>query len=979
MMTKSLKTCALFALILTALPAFAAPSLSWRDLFDDNRGAWLVGETDDYKNEIADGLYRITGKKAGRSISHSLAIHRESDYSLEARIRSDGSDPSSYLGLIWDFKDWDNYYLFAVSQKSTFAVFRIEAGKTNALVKWKFDAAIKGKDAFNVLKARKSGLKLTFSINGTDVVNLPYMSYSGTKIGIEFSNAQTIAVDSIALCEERRPAGEAVSLPPGAETRFSSSFGKDSAPWLESKGGSTSGTPSGGWDAGDGKDPGYTIEHKDRSYLNVVAKKLDFDLARNFAVEARIRWLSGDESYGYGLVLDRNGDDFLSFQISGDGSYRIDRYLSDKADHIVPWTSSPNLTCYEGTNLLGVYRRNDRLIFAINGREVHEMDYDGWASTEVGFGLGGIMKVRPVSLGAYNDPIIEGPEYGSCVAGFGSWVYKDGSRHVGFWAGGRPDGAGVRYSKDGSITEGIWEKGRLVRIGKVEEALFYPVARKSGEIGLVDASGAESGFGLKSVVSLCEPEGWNKPSAEGGRIGFVDGAAVGHYSPDWTLLSGFSGGYAVVADAAGATGLIDGSGKIVVEPGKLRISKSAKPCFGVFKIEEKKGGSLLYGLAVADGSVIRKPDLLYLSDFSGGLAAAKSRNGRFGFVDLSGSWRIGPAFKRVASFSEGFAYAVSEYRGALEYEEFIDNRGDLAFDADTWVPEERSVNWPFQVGEGLAAFMDEDEEVGFLDTAGEVAIQPGWEDALPFSNGLAAAKLGGLWGYIDRQGAWAIAPTFAEAYSFRPEGLAQVKTTEGFSTWTDRTGRLIWTDGIPLSLVWKENFDDNARRWAVGESQNARATIEKGAYRMTSKTPGGDLEALVLPIDRGSDYLLSAQLRYDSQSLKEAMGLAWDIKDGANSYTFVVSPQGQFAIIRVKDDVPSFLVNWTAHSAIKKGQADNLLEVRKVGQKLEFYVNGSMVKSLPYETCSGQWIGFACYGATTLAVDSLSLKQAAAK
>jgi hypothetical protein len=401
---------------------------------------------------------------------------------------------------------------------------------------------------------------------------------------------------------------------------------------------------------------------------------------------------------------------------------------------------------------------------------------------------------------------------------------------------------------------------------------------------------------------------------------------------------------------------------------------------------------------------------LDISEFSGGLAAAKSRNGRYGFIDLAGNWRVGPRFKMVSSFSEGYAYTTDAYLGEEGFEDFIDSRGERAFGVDIRFPEDRSASWPFQVSEGLVAFMDEDNAVGFLDTKGEVALRPEWEDALPFSEGLAAvqvsrswrfidptgrivvqgpfekvqsfaqglaaAKEGELWGYIDRQGAWTISPTFAAVYPFRSEGLAQAKTVEGYTTWIDRTGRPVWTDGPPLAPAWKEDFNDNARQWAVGENQNAKAAIEKGFYRITSKTQGGDLEGLILPIDREKDYLLSARLRYDSPSQKEAIGLAWDLKDAGNSYSFVIRPLGQFAVIRLSEGTPTFLVNWTAQAAIKKGQTDNILEVRKTGQVLEFYANGSLLGSLPYETCSGQWIGLACYGATTLIVDSLALRQA---
>lgn len=48
--------------------------------------------------------------------------------------------------------------------------------------------------------------------------------------------------------------------------------------------------------------------------------------------------------------------------------------------------------------------------------------------------------------------------------------------------------------------------------------------------------------------------------------------------------------------------------------------------------------------------------------------------------------------------------------------------------------------------------------VGFATTAGEVVIDPMFEDGDWFFNGLAAVQLGGKWGFIDARGEWRIPP-----------------------------------------------------------------------------------------------------------------------------------------------------------------------------------------------------------------------------
>lgn len=62
---------------------------------------------------------------------------------------------------------------------------------------------------------------------------------------------------------------------------------------------------------------------------------------------------------------------------------------------------------------------------------------------------------------------------------------------------------------------------------------------------------------------------------------------------------------------------------------------------------------------------------------------------------------------------------------------------------------------------------------GFVDIQGRRVIPEKFEQTTEFSEGLAAVRVGGLWGYIDKTGALAISPRFLEAEPFS-EGTARV-------------------------------------------------------------------------------------------------------------------------------------------------------------------------------------------------------------
>ena len=134
--------------------------------------------------------------------------------------------------------------------------------------------------------------------------------------------------------------------------------------------------------------------------------------------------------------------------------------------------------------------------------------------------------------------------------------------------------------------------------------------------------------------------------------------------------------------------------------------------------------------------------------------------------------------------------------------------------------------------EGLIA-VRQDRKLGYMDLEGNIAIEPHYDQGGEFSEGLAAVQLEGHWmfidkagavtaefpagiafaeplsdglslvsadrdqsgrkfGYVDRNGQWAIKPSWDDAQPFH-EGLAYVGTwKDGRAAYIDHQGRSIW-------------------------------------------------------------------------------------------------------------------------------------------------------------------------------------------
>lgn len=98
---------------------------------------------------------------------------------------------------------------------------------------------------------------------------------------------------------------------------------------------------------------------------------------------------------------------------------------------------------------------------------------------------------------------------------------------------------------------------------------------------------------------------------------------------------------------------------------------------------------------------------------------------------------------------------------------------------------------------GVPVVVKRGDKYGYAHESGKVVIEARFDDATPFSEGLAAVRVGApgnaKWGYVDVAGNLVIEPQFAGA-SFFSEGLAAVTTDDFFDGkqgYIDRHGTIV--------------------------------------------------------------------------------------------------------------------------------------------------------------------------------------------
>lgn len=108
----------------------------------------------------------------------------------------------------------------------------------------------------------------------------------------------------------------------------------------------------------------------------------------DFVYEATVTKIEGPEDYGYGVIFQRKEDFEYAFTVSGDGSYHLSAWLTNKWEDIVPWTESPAVKKGNETNSLKVVAQKGNLALYINDELVKELKDDFGYSGQVGLFVG---------------------------------------------------------------------------------------------------------------------------------------------------------------------------------------------------------------------------------------------------------------------------------------------------------------------------------------------------------------------------------------------------------------------------------------------------------------------------------------------------------------------------------------------------------------------------------------------------------------
>ncbi len=277
---------------------------------------------------------------------------------------------------------------------------------------------------------------------------------------------------------------------------------------------------------------------------------------------------------------------------------------------------------------------------------------------------------------------------------------------------------------------------------------------------------------------------------------------------------------------------------------------------GEFQESEIK---LKHGFIDSLGNVIIKPTYSLAREFFGNVTIARDDNGIIKIINRQNKIvkEVGDSNINIGEFHEGMAIYLNI---ALSVNGYIDSTGrflNRTFDSYN--------DRPGDFSEGLAA-VKINGKYGYIDKGENVIIDPIYDDAFGFSEGLAVVKSGDYYSFIDHKGNIISKDRFEDANSFS-DGLAGI-VIRGEVKYVNKEMKVVIDNGLGYFIRATNNRSGKPQ--AMSFSEGLAEFTENGLIGFFDKTGN-----VVIP-PRFSD---TGEFREGLCNVKSEFGEEWGYID----------------------------------------------------------------------------------------------------
>ena len=160
-------------------------ALVYNENFRANKDAWEVkieGSASELNKDGNVSLFLNSDDITSRY--NYVTLDQNSSYSIESIIQKKSGKGNEGYGIIFGFKDWNNYYQFLISEYGSYIILGQFEGVNIKICEWTKSRAINIGNKRNLLKVMKFEGEFIFSINGEMVERPKSKDLRGNNIGI---------------------------------------------------------------------------------------------------------------------------------------------------------------------------------------------------------------------------------------------------------------------------------------------------------------------------------------------------------------------------------------------------------------------------------------------------------------------------------------------------------------------------------------------------------------------------------------------------------------------------------------------------------------------------------------------------------------------------------------------------------------------------------------------------------------------------
>lgn len=192
---------------------------------------------------------------------------------------------------------------------------------------------------------------------------------------------------------------------------------------------------------------------------------------------------------------------------------------------------------------------------------------------------------------------------------------------------------------------------------------------------------------------------------------------------------------------------------------------------------------------------------------------------------------------------------------------------------------------------------------------------------------------------------------------------------------------LISTVGFKAqNYIYQEEFN-NKGTWTQSNNDIRELYVSNGRYYFEHKKNENfrEFTTRTFYINKSKDFEIETSIQKISGVQDRGMSFLFDYKDENNYREFAITSNGYYRVSESKDGSYSTIKSWTQSSIVKKGNyATNKLKIKKKGNRLTFYINGSYVYGMDYRTFFGSKMAFRLWRKQKISIDYFRVKYSSA-